>query len=64
MTEEQEKKIGERLCEELFLRSAIDEWGRLYTPMRYKTESGSYTALGIYRRIKRIIEEAEAKAKE
>lgn len=53
LTEQQETQCGQLIADVLSLRRHSIERGR------YSTEWGSKTALGIFRMVKRIIEEGE-----
>jgi hypothetical protein len=57
LTEEQEEIIGNRIAEILGSKKYFSEWG---TKIGWKTEVGWKTGRGLYRTLKRMIEEAES----
>lgn len=59
ISKEAEQKIGEALVGVLNLKQVRDEDGEHYNPPRYELEGGTKTAIGVYRTLTRVIEEAK-----
>jgi hypothetical protein len=52
MTDDEKREYGRKWAKDLMLRRAAG-----FSPMRYQTASGTYTALGIFERVCRFVDE-------
>lgn len=59
LTEQEETRRGELIVEMLHLVPTKPIRGESWTDVRYLTKHGTKTALGLFRSIKRIVEEGE-----